>query len=511
MEGPKKITIRKIFYRKLIGFLFIGLFIVQISCNFLLGVKQDPVGATLSALYAQQTMLFETLQVFTEVARKGDSTQIAQSTLDASLMTATAQVELLSTLSTQPEASQTPIPQRQIEERLLKSARILLFEDMSASRYIRIVKEALDSENYFYQDVGSAKGWFKSQLLSNQGWDLIIAAAEADREFGGEFFEYIDLRVDQGAAAIIENWDIDLAPSGKAGQLLRRCGVKFESDWYEPHLRVFYWLQPDHPIFHIPYSIPATMRNSQRIWTGDVGDLLQVDPGASGNEGGDPLLLAGTNPSIDDRHGVLVSCLDGRMILQTFRTHEYHHDDMLMLWKNYIHNVLVSYFLQSGRTIPTPAATAQPNQAVTPTFPGPTPGPEYIIEHGCDGIFKLKFTDSPRYQKDLFEHHADGLYVVLRLQYQSLVDFPIMVWDGDYFLEGNLGDRKLSYSLDRDATGYLFIEGSGELVQGEIQPGEIRLVNLAFDIDPKGENWTLVFRPGGEFDGEVCEAKIDLE
>jgi hypothetical protein len=49
------------------------------------------------------------------------------------------------------------------EDRLLKSAKILLFEDMSASRYIRVVKEALDRDNYFYIDVGSAKGWFKSQ------------------------------------------------------------------------------------------------------------------------------------------------------------------------------------------------------------------------------------------------------------------------------------------------------------------------------------------------------------
>lgn len=85
-----------------------------------------------------------------------------------------------------------------------------------------------------------------------------------------------------------------------------------------------------------------------------------------------------------------------------------------------------------------------------------------------------------------------------------------MVWVGDYFVEGSLEERRLVYQLNREATGYLFIDGSGDLVQGVIGPGEKRRVGLAFDIDPKGEDWELVFRPGSEFDSVVCEARIPL-
>jgi hypothetical protein len=488
----------------------LSLVVAQLACNYLLGGSADPVGATLEALRAQQTDLFLTLEAFTAVAQQGDSTQIAQTTLDASLATATAQAQLLSTLSFQPLPSETPTPAADPDERMLKSARILLFEDMSASRYIRIAKEALDSEGYFYQDVGSAKGWFKTQLLSDQDWELVIAAAEAEREFGGEFFEYIDDRVAEGSAAVVENWDIDLAPEGKAGQLLSRCGVRYQADWFEPRLRVFFWLYPDHPVFNQPYDIPPALRNNARVWTGDLGDLIQVDPNRA-SAGGNPTLLAGTNPGLKTSNGVLVSCLDGRMILQTFRTHEYHHDDMLNLWKNYIYNTLKSYYAQSGKVVPTPVATAQPTLPGTSTPAGPTPGPEYIFEHGCDGYFSVKLVDAPLYQKDLFEHHADGLFLVLRVQYQNQADFPIMVWDGDYFVEGHSGDRALVYPLDSDATGFLYIDGSGDLVQDLAEPGEIRQVGLAFDIDPKGGDWEFVFRPASEFDGAVCEARIPLQ
>ncbi len=92
----------------------------------------------------------------------------------------------------QPPWSSNPIdnhPPIDPVDRQLKSARILLFENMSASGYIRIVKEALDRAGYFYLDVGSATGWFKTQLLSSVEWDLIIAAAEANREFGGSSWD----------------------------------------------------------------------------------------------------------------------------------------------------------------------------------------------------------------------------------------------------------------------------------------------------------------------------------
>ena len=484
----------------------LGILVVSLACNLLTRQQDIAVEGTLAALHLEQTALDQTLQVFTAQAETRTSTP--DGTLQANLATGTAVSELAATLSASSIiTSTTTAPEP--DERLLQSARILLFEDMSASRQIRIVKEALDNLGYFYLDVGSAKGWFKTQLLSGTDWDLVIAAAEAERDFGGEFFEYLDNQVAKGAALVVENWDIDAAPSGKAGLLLRRCGLRFQVDWFMPEMRVFFWTLPDAAVFHQPNQIPNQLRNAAGLWTGDLGDLLQVDPRATNNANG-PIILASTNPEMKTSNGVLVSCLGGRMILQTFRTHEYQHDDMLHLWQNYIYQTLKAHLAYTQQTLPTPALTALPTPEGTPTASGPTPGPGYTIEHGCDGILSVKLTDSPLFQKDLFEHHANGEFLILHLQLVNQSNFPIQIWDQDYFIEAHLRGKTLVYSPHKAATGYLYIENPGSLSQNLIQPGVTSRTSLAFDVDPLATDWVFVFKPGSKFNEQVCEARIPL-
>jgi len=37
---------------------------------------------------------------------------------------------------------------------------------------------------------------------------------------------------------------------------------------------------------------------------------------------------------------LLTECLDGRLVWQTFSTHDYKDQDMISLWQNYIYNAL---------------------------------------------------------------------------------------------------------------------------------------------------------------------------
>lgn len=482
----------------------VGLVLLLISCNLL--AQQDGLQATASAVNAQQTGLAQTVSALP---------------LGAGLPTLPSTQQLLLT----PEApavpaDPSPTPPQVLapaqtgpllaEERLLKSARILLFEDMSASRQIRLVKEALDEVGYFYLDVGSAKGWFKSQLLSGEEWDLIIASAEAEREFGGELYEYLDDHLSRGAAVILESWDLDSAPDGRVKPLLARCGVAVQSDWYEPEMRVFFWTDPSHPIFNQPNDLTSGLRNAAPLWRGDVGDLLQIEP-AIGAPSGDPVILADVNRSWTQDHGLLVSCLDGRMILQTFRSHEYHHNDMVALWQNYIYNALISQFAYTQASLPTPAATYLPvTPLVEPTQTGPTPGPGYTFPHTCGPALTARLIDAPRFQRDLFEHHATGTFLTLRLELANQSSFPIQIWDQDYFLQGEVNGERVTYSPHPAATGYLYIEQPSNLYQDLIQPGETWRTALAFDVAPQGQGWTLVLRPGSEFNEQVCEVSIPL-
>lgn len=487
------------------AFLLIGL---SLSCNLV--DQAAHLQATLTAIQSIQTDLASTGVAFTEVASRLNNTlePINNPTVSAA-MQPTPGAENITPTNAQVEL---PTQSIDLDERMLKSAKILLFEDMSASRYIRLVKEALDRENYFYLDVGSAKGWFKSQLLSTQEWDLVIAAAEAERDFGGEFLGYLNDQLDRGAAVIIENWDLDFAPLGRARPLLEKCGVRFQSDWYQPELRVFYWTDPSHPIFNQPNVLSKGVRNAPALWKDDLGDLMAVDSNLD-RAVSEPMILASTNPGWKSDHGLLVSCVEGRMILQTFRSHEYQHDDMVALWQNYIYNALKSRFAVTNHAPPTPVVTSMPPVGVTPmaTEHAPTPGPDYTFPHDCGGLLTVRLTRAPQIQQDLFEHHAQGTFLIAHLEIFNQSSFAIQIWDEDYTLEGSVRGDPVQYLPHRAATGYLYIEQGMNLYQDLIQPGETWRTVIAFDVNPSGGGWTLVLRPGSEFNEQVCEVRLSLD
>lgn len=391
------------------------------------------------------------------------------------------------------------------QERDFKTAKILLFEDMSASRQIRFVKEALDRENYFYLDVGSAKGWFKTQLLSPVEWDLVIAAAEARRDFGGEFFEYLDQQVERGASVIVEYWDWDAAPNGRAQMLMDRCGVSFQSDWYEPDLRVFFWLEPENPVFFEPNQVTAGLRNAAPLWRGDLGDLFKLNTNSVANKD-DTILLAGTNPQYRNDHAILVSCVNGRVILQGFSSHEYAKEDVISLWQNYIYQALKNRFVLK------PPYPPQSVSSTPPASDPPQSTPASIGQQAaCGASLSARVISAPIRQRDLFEHHAKGEFLLINLELVNTGPLPVQIYDQDYSIEGLVNDEAVIYQPHKAATGYLYIQNAGNLYQDLIQPGVRWRTNLSFDINPKASNLVLVLRPGAEFQHQVCEARISLD
>lgn len=487
------------FRLRLIGWWILGVAFIP-ACN-LLQFASSEAQQTLVAVRVQQTVLAHTQVFQTEQAKITPTTPVpTESQVPAPISPPTLAETPLPT-----SAEQAPISDL---DRQMMSARILLFEDMSASRYLRYVKEALDKANYFYLDVGSAKGWFKTQLLSTTEWDLIIASAEARRDFGGEFFDYIDQRLQKGAAAIIEYGDLDSAPYGISQSLLRRCGVRFQDDWLEPDMRVFFWTQPDHPIFNVPNKVPL-LGNAEQIWKGDLGDLLQI--GMDGDQpDGDALILASTNPGYKTDHGLLVSCLGGRLIIQTFASHEYRYADIIPLWQNYIYQTLKNRFAQLPPLAPTPVFTLPPTNTLEPTSTGPTPQPGFGDEYACASALTGRILSPPKLQSDLFEHHAEGIFLIVKLQLVNQMAYPIQVWAQDYFIEGELAGKPVSYSPHKAATGYLYIDSPSHLWQDLIAPGFPWSTSLAFDVNPNGQNWALVVKPGNQLGAPLCEMRIPL-
>ncbi len=336
-----------------------ALLLVALACDFALlpASNTSQQQATVEALALQATLaaveqgapLQATMQA---LAVQG--TQIAaQATQTALDLQATA-LAMQPTPAESPSSGEiepSPIASEVAQDDLaaqIKAARILLYEDTSGHRLgmERYVKSALDQEGYVYTDVGSAQGWLKDQLLGSTDWDLIIVSSEAYGKIQGEYFIYLEQHLDRGAAVILEMWEVDSLHQGKMSSLLKKCGVEFYKDWNNPGLRKLSFLVPDHPLFSQPNKIRSL--GTANYWRGDIGDLMKI----SQTIGGEPpkaTLLLGTTGSDQSNHGVLTECFEGRLVLQTFATHDYMRDDILRLWQNYVYYTLTNRFLFLGQ------------------------------------------------------------------------------------------------------------------------------------------------------------------
>ncbi len=289
--------------------------------------------ATQSALVGTQ------VAQLTQVAVHVQQTLVARATQGTPQPAATAAPEATPTFA--PTASAPPptaSPQDTLDERI-RSANILVYENIVSDVLPRYVKQALDAGGYTYVDAGDASGFFKSQLLSGARWDLIIAAMESRNTPQGEFYRYLNSQIDQGAAVIIETWNLDDIGGGSASKILERCGVAVQSDWYRPSVsaRPIWWLEPQDPLFHRPNE-GISLISPDVHWKEDAGDLLMLT-GAGGGR-----LVGGVVATDANQYGTIASCMNGQLLLQTFSSHDYRPDDVVALWQNYIYNTLRAHF-----------------------------------------------------------------------------------------------------------------------------------------------------------------------
>jgi len=335
--------------RSLPVFLWIGLVILSMTCT-LSGSPNTASEATVQALALQGTAL--AIQATQEAVNLQATSLALQASGGSAGGMPTPEGPILTVPPTLP-VEETPTPfippgQSMDLDALRKGAKILLFEDMSGhpSKVARYIKPALEDAGYIFTDVGSAQGWLKDQLVQNKDWDLLIISAEASGRISGEYFELIREFLDAGAGVIMEMWDIDSLSQGKIKPILDQCGVELDKDWGHPGRRDLWYLIPDHPILNEPNEM-GRLRPAP-FWADDTGDLMKIKY-YSNKAVGDAALVIGIDEKYKDSRAVLTTCLGGRLVLQTFGTHDYHREDMQKLWQNYVFYALTNHFIQTLR------------------------------------------------------------------------------------------------------------------------------------------------------------------
>jgi len=240
-------------------------------------------------------------------------------------------------------ATDSTLSSKQIQDKIA-SANILIYEDIAGDPYyITFVSKAAAKVGGNRVYVGDAMGTFMNKLNSSTKWDLIIVASEYRSAISGDYWTAIKQQIDNGVAVIAEVWYLDSINSGKITPLLDECGIEFQKNWYRgtgfnPIDYDMYWIYPNSPVFNTPNQVDNFTYTIPDPWMGDAGDFLQLAPGSNS------LILASHSNGHKTDLGLLTSCLDGRVLFQTFSSHDYPSDPMIKLWENYITFTLTNHF-----------------------------------------------------------------------------------------------------------------------------------------------------------------------
>ena len=70
--------------------------------------------------------------------------------------------------------------------------------------------------------------------------------------------------------------------------------------------------------------------------------MIKIGPG------GDARILGGILYNNKNDYGVIAECMEGRVIFQTFSTHDYRIDQTTALWENYIIYTLTKHYEKLG-------------------------------------------------------------------------------------------------------------------------------------------------------------------
>ena len=241
------------------------------------------------------------------------------------------------------------------DSQTIKGADVLVYEDPDADlRLLMRLNKTIDQFEFEGGNVvyaGNNLPMFTKQLQNND-WDLVILAVESRWTVDLGDLGLLDLiteHINNGGALIVETWNLDEDNSALGELVLDVCNAYVEKDWHrDTHdddlnradFAILTNPNAETNIFNGPYVSFDAPLDPTLFWNGDAGDLIRLE------EGSDNEILAGLQSDDADNYGLLTSCLDGRMILQTLSTHDYSVYETNRLWQNMIYYTLDHYFNQ---------------------------------------------------------------------------------------------------------------------------------------------------------------------
>ena len=168
--------------------------------------------------------------------------------------------------------------------------------------------------------------------------------------------------------------------------------------------------------------------------------------------------------------------------------------------------VLFTHYPPVITTLPEPSITRINHP--TPTVETPPQSTETSIplstETICSRIiFHILFP--VELEKDLFEHHAVGSFLIIHLEAINYFGQDIQMFNEDYHLHYFFETNQYDITPHPAATNYLYIRRGDNFYQDKIHPQSAWRTYLAFDVSPMIQEWQLIIKPGSKYQNSNCE------
>ena len=158
--------------------------------------------------------------------------------------------------------------------------------------------------------------------------------------------------------------------------------------------------------------------------------------------------------------------------------------------------------------------TATPRPA-TPT-PEPTATPEIVAAVGvpirCGDVFQVTVLEPARFSKYTSGETAIGTFLIINLQLLNLTEATYGdLFDEDYEIRGVIDGREATFTSSWHASWDLCRDKGTASFTDEAPPGVPFKTIVAFDVNPDGQDWTLLFHPNSYIGNADCSVEIPVQ
>ncbi len=139
--------------------------------------------------------------------------------------------------------------------------------------------------------------------------------------------------------------------------------------------------------------------------------------------------------------------------------------------------------------------------------------PPVVTPMQCGSLFEVTISHPIRFNTIIHDEIAKGVFLIVELQIVNLTSSKYTnLFEEDYQIRGLVNGKETTFPASFSASFDLYFDGDNLIFfTDDILPGYPFSTAVAFDVDPSGTNWALLFQPNSQTGSPDCSLTIPLQ